>query len=384
MRGELSGSEMKLVMTTEGVETPKSMPWPDDVLGPYAQERTVRKHASRGGDEFEMKIFVAEVNRIATVKAKVGEIEETSMLDGVQKLRRVESEMDVLPGVKTVSWVNGKGETLKSFADMVGGVSSYRVPRDTALAEPSKAGADFGVATMVKLAKPIENAYERPEISYRLKVEGGEARKLFPEDEHQSFLSNPTGGDVLVVRRVTPDSPSNRSAQTAGPEFLKSNNYLQSDDARIGEIAGEISKKESDPWRRAQLMETWVHDRILKKDFSTGFATAAEVAKNLEGDCTEHAVLLAALARAAGIPSRVAAGMLYVDSLQAFGGHMWTEVFVKDRWIPLDAVMGLGFVDATHIKITDSSLEGVDAMMSLMPILQVVSKVSIEPLEAGK
>ncbi len=68
MRGELSGSEMKLVMTTEGVETSKSMPWPDDVLGPYAQERMVRKHASRGGDEFEMKIQGHALGRILASK----------------------------------------------------------------------------------------------------------------------------------------------------------------------------------------------------------------------------------------------------------------------------------------------------------------------------
>ena len=38
-------------------------------------------------------------------------------------------------------------------------------------------------------------------------------------------------------------------------------------------------------------------------------------------------VLLAALARARGIPSRAAVGLVYVGALKGFGYHMWTEVW---------------------------------------------------------
>ena len=41
---------------------------------------------------------------------------------------------------------------------------------------------------------------------------------------------------------------------------------------------------------------------FTEKDLSVGFATAADVARTAQGDCTEHAVLLAALLRASDIP----------------------------------------------------------------------------------
>jgi len=381
VKGTLVGNEMRLVMSTSGMDVPQSIPWGDDILGPYAQSAIVRKHLSTTGDAFQIRMFLPDANRVTTMKVNVGPLEETPMLEGTRKLRHLESDMDVLPGVKTISWVDDSGDAIKTFTDVVGGMSTYRVTKDVALAEPTKVAHDFGLSTMVKMDKPIPHAFERPEIVYRIRVDGDDAEKLFAQDEHQKFSRNAKGDLLLSVHRVAADAPPS-SPQSAGPEFLKPNNYLQSNDPKIVAIAAEITKSESDPWKRALKMEVWVHDHIQKKNYSTGFATAAEVAQNLEGDCTEHSVLLAALARAAGIPSRVATGFLYVEAENAFGGHMWTEVFVNQKWIPLDATLGRGPVGGTHIKVADSSLDGVDAMLSFFPILRIVNKVHIEAVDA--
>ena len=104
-------------------------------------------------------------------------------------------------------------------------------------------------------------------------------------------------------------------------------------------------------------MEKYVRDKLEKKNFSTALASAAEVAEKLEGDCTEHAVLLAAMLRAKQIPSRVAVGIVYVElnKQPSFGGHMWTEAWLDDKWVPLDATLGRGGTHAGHIKLGDSS-----------------------------
>ena len=66
-----------------------------------------------------------------------------------------------------------------------------------------------------------------------------------------------------------------------------------------------------------------------------------EVARSKQGDCTEHAVLTAALCRAAGIPAKVASGLAYVSQWQnvsnGFGGHAWTQAYIGNKWINLDA-----------------------------------------------
>ena len=118
------------------------------------------------------------------------------------------------------------------------------------------------------------------------------------------------------------------------------------------------------------------------------FATAAEVAKNLEGDCSEHGVLLAALCRAAGIPSRVVGGLVYAEELKvpgaeergAFGFHMWTEVWIGE-WVALDATLGQGFVDATHVALARSAMESESSQFDLVPIGKYMGKLSIKVLE---
>jgi hypothetical protein len=79
------------------------------------------------------------------------------------------------------------------------------------------------------------------------------------------------------------------------------------------------------------------------------------VCKNREGDCTEHAVLMAAMCRAAGIPSRVAMGLVYMTGI--FGGHAWTEVWIEGRWYGLDATIAAGQLDPLHLTLGRMAME---------------------------
>jgi transglutaminase-like putative cysteine protease len=121
---------------------------------------------------------------------------------------------------------------------------------------------------------------------------------------------------------------------------------------------------------------------VSRKDFSQAFATAAEVAESREGDCTEHAVLLAALLRACGIASRVAIGLVYVESAAGFGYHMWSEAYLDGQWIPLDGILGQGGTSAAYLKLTDSSLEGASSYSSFLPVAQVVGQLKISIRES--
>jgi transglutaminase-like putative cysteine protease len=125
----------------------------------------------------------------------------------------------------------------------------------------------------------------------------------------------------------------------------------------------------------------WVAQNIKEKNFETAFAPASEVAIALSGDCTEHSVLTAAMCRAVGVPSRVAVGLIYADRLKGFGYHMWNEVYVNNRWVALDAAFDQTSVDAVHIKLSDTSLDGVAPYEAFLPVAQVMGKLTLEPRE---
>ena len=123
---------------------------------------------------------------------------------------------------------------------------------------------------------------------------------------------------------------------------------------------------------------------ITTKKLGVGFATALETARQKAGDCTEHAVLAAALARAAGIPSRVVIGMAYADAFCGLGGkqflyHMWTEVYVGE-WLPIDPALGAH--DATHIALGRSNLDRPGAMLEVSaPVPLFLGTTQIEVVE---
>jgi hypothetical protein len=74
-------------------------------------------------------------------------------------------------------------------------------------------------------------------------------------------------------------------------------------------------------------------------------------------------------------------GLLYVDKFKGFGPHMWNEVLVNGRWVAIDSAFNQSEVDATHIKLAESSLDGVAPFETFLPILRVVDGVTIEPVE---
>ena len=106
-----------------------------------------------------------------------------------------------------------------------------------------------------------------------------------------------------------------------------------------------------------------------------GDRTAVEVLETRTGDCTEHSVLLVALARALGYPARVVVGMVSDGSVFAF--HMWAEVGI-DGWVPFDPALGEEEIDVTHIKLADSPVDAGWMRDVINPIFYLFSQMRID------
>jgi hypothetical protein len=162
-----------------------------------------------------------------------------------------------------------------------------------------------------------------------------------------------------VVLRVEPlgrhnaDAPAARESQPVAADS-QANSWLQSDAPEIRKLAHDGAVQAKTPRERMQALEQFVRRYIRTKDLSVGYASALEVAKKPEGDCTEHAVLLAALGRALGIPTRVVDGLAYTDHYagveHVFVPHAWVQAFIDGRWQSFDAALH-GF-DAGHIALS--------------------------------
>ena len=153
------------------------------------------------------------------------------------------------------------------------------------------------------------------------------------------------------------------------------------DEAAIQALVVQLAETDAEHPRPAQL-ENFVYEHVTNKSYSRSFDLASRVAETGEGDCTEHAVLLAALARAHGYASRIVLGNLILDldeGLFAFG-HAWTEIHTGDAWQIFDATrpeQGLSGQQVRYIPLGSIENEGPGYLLSLAePMSAMPTRIS--------
>ena len=138
-----------------------------------------------------------------------------------------------------------------------------------------------------------------------------------------------------------------------------------------------------DRFVRAERLRGAVSRHIREKTLASTFDTASEVIRSRRGDCTEHAVLLAAALRADGIPSRVAMGLVHVSpdgrASRRFEWHMWSQAMIDGLWHDFDPTRSRRF-DAGHLLFATSPLcDGCQPGPSEL-LLGLVGRVEVEPI----
>jgi len=147
---------------------------------------------------------------------------------------------------------------------------------------------------------------------------------------------------------------------------------VQSDDPSLLELSDSITAGSTDAWEAARRISSWV-DTAVQNSPTISLPSAVDVMENLRGDCNEHTILAVALARAAGLPARVCAGIVYLDG--SFGYHAWPMIWVGE-WVEMDPTFGQYVADATHIVLATGSLE------SQYVINSAIGRLSIRELES--
>lgn len=132
---------------------------------------------------------------------------------------------------------------------------------------------------------------------------------------------------------------------------LKPSRYIECEDSLIKSMAKKAVRKTKRAKRALNRIRRYVRFNVYPS-MATGYATALETALRKEGDCTEFALLTTALCRAAHIPARVANGIVCSPFTGKYFYHAWTQAFVDEKWVSIDAA--LGRFDPGHIALSFS------------------------------
>lgn len=187
--------------------------------------------------------------------------------------------------------------------------------------------------------------------------------------------------------RIDLDKPSPRLPSEDPASYLEPSVTIDSNDPLIKRLSKsfiQMAGNPKDAFKRADALRRGTRRHITQKDLATGFASASETARSKTGDCTEHGVLLAALLRAANIPSRVCNGLVYTHAnvknkmVPVFGWHMWTQALIDDAWVDLDATLDTSF-NVGHLLVSTERMSDVSIITtSHLKMMTMLNNMDME------
>ena len=299
------------------------------------------------------------------------------------------------------TWETADGDVLRGEMDMgIIRMSLVKQPKEVALgqaADPnagSEAGGgttytpprDFAVATAVVTDKPIRDP--RRLRSLQVTIAGVPDKRLLLSDARQQEdilpSTDPTAGYSVKVNIHAAPFAAAQSARlpvhdSALAPYLRPAPYIDSEDPGIQATAARLRGKDTNLYTIACHIRDWVHAHMTP-DASIGVPrSAADIYQKRRGVCRDYATLYTAIARAAGVPTRLCSGIVYAEG--KFFDPAWAESWVG-QWVAFDPTLydpeePVPYVDATHIKFAQGDVTG------MFDVVGVIGRIHIKVQQAA-
>lgn len=335
--------------------------WPQGAMMSEGLRLLTLKKGLKEGTRYTAKLFSPGLMQAAEAEVQVGKKQRVDLLGRVVELTEVVTVLNVPAAGEIVStgYIDDQLRLQKNITPVAGiQVEMVACTREFALSNNEV--YEFVEKTFLNSPQPLNDIGSAESAVYYLSPKQPTTSLQIPSTGNQSVRIKKDGRVVVTVRPVAvpkggrfPYTGSDKNAL----EALEPTRFIQSDNEKIKQLAGQAIGNTKDAVEATKEIESFVANYIENKNLSVGYASAVEVAQSRQGDCTEFAVLTAALCRAIGIPARVVTGVAYISDFAGmknkFGGHAWTEAYLSGKWVGLDASFksaGGGY-DAGHIAL---------------------------------
>jgi len=346
-----------VTITTGSNTQTKTIDWPQGALMAEGSELLAQEKGFKQGTRYSAKIFVPMMLQAMDVEIEIGGKKQIDLLGRVIQCTKVLNTMKMPTGkIVSTSYIDENMLPQKMIVPVMGmKFEMVACSREFALSENDV--PEFLEKLVLYSPKPLKNYKTAKQIKYHLKPNPG-VKLTVAQDDNQKVTSDGEKGLYVTVKPL--EDPQGvkfpyKGKNKAAREALKPTRYLQSDSEQIIKLAKEAVGDTQDAAQAARRIEGFVREYVKEKSLSIGYASAVEVATSREGDCTEHAVLTAAMCQAVGIPARLALGYIYADEWAGkkniFAGHAWTQAYVGDQWIALDGTRGPNGYNAGHLTL---------------------------------
>jgi hypothetical protein len=365
----VKGDQLILDLDVGGQKSQKVLPKPKESLKDVIKYMELLSDNPEPGRQVSFSMF-EPMNQTELIGTSTIIGTEERIFDGVStKVYEIETNMNLM-GLKSIAYVTADGRTLEDKVG--GGIITMRL-------EPKEIAKDVNYSndTIISNAAMLDGVILQPRTrdSVKLRIKGPLEEDLILNDDRQNFEKRVdsytfTGRLESFSDEKSATIPVSDESVT---EWIQPTLFVQSDHPKMIATAKEIVGDETNAKRISDTLVRWVSDN-MHSTFSARLTNSLEVLEHREGDCTEHSMLYIGLARAAGLPAREVAGLIYVDRPRpGFYFHQWAKVWVG-KWIEVDPTFNQVIADATHIKLAEGDL------FEQTRILPVIGQLSVELL----
>ena len=405
IRGKIEAGRVTVVQSQYGMEQTQAFDFPVGAMMAWGLFRESLIKGFEPGTHYTSSMYSPDMRLDGpmTAQTTIGHEETFDHAGKERRGQRVDLKLQTPMGeLDMVSWVDSEGQPIKSVVPMPGLGDIVIVMTDQASALTDFVAPEMFMTTVVKAGRSITpSATQR--ITYRIKAKSpGLDLGDIPVTGMQTPRKMEDGSIELVITRqehANKKERAHKQAQvklakaTAGrnndlAEYLERNLMMNTDDPALVGLAKRVAGDTTDPYVLADKLRRFVTEYITTKNLSVGFATASETCRTREGDCSEHGVLLAALGRINGLPSRVAVGLAYVPFFggqkDVFGYHLWTQFHIDGQWVDFDAALRESSCSPTRIAFATSSLKNTGLADLTLPLMTKIGAIDIDIVSIDK
>jgi len=355
VRGEMEGSAIAITFMMKEQKNVyripvKERPVIPSAIVPYMMKSGFTKDATTN-------ISIFDPSTVTGYSADVAQLGwETITIEG-EKIRAFHIKT-LFKGIEIHGWVDETGTIVKELSPL-GLVIQKEREKD------EKEPDTYFDANLLALVE-TEGKIEDPKNTSFMKIKVDSKRELVELIKRYHRVDD----NIVTIER---DGPL--PLQLNPDNFLAPSPFINSDDTSIRNLLPALIKNQTDEGEKVRSIMFWVYKNLKKRPtFSIPFAKDVFVKR--VGDCNEHAVLFAALARAARIPCAIASGMVYNNG--NFYYHAWNLVYIYGRWVDVDSTFGQFPADATHIILAIGDIsDGIE-------IMQFLKNIKIKIVEARR
>lgn len=384
LTGEIADGAVRVRSQAGGQSFERSLPFQGELLGPEGIRKLTLARLLKAGDTFQAQTFSPELGAVTTVvRTVLGR--ETLTRGGRQvPALKLEETYSGLPSKRTL-WLDAEGRNLASEDPGPFGVMRAVLADRATASRAAETGGELpaevysGTIARTQVRLPGSRRLEW----LKLRIDHRDPGLGWPDLDRPGQRVTEKTETSLVLEVSRPQPPAGSHPFPVAPteatrEYLEPNAYVQSNEPALRAKALEIVGDEKDLLTAALKLKRWVAE-TMNFDLGIAMAPSVEIFKNHRGTCVGYATLLTTLARAVGIPSRLALGYAYADGM--FGGHAWTEVLVGETWVPVDAALvGPGVADAARFALLASSLRDGAGPFNSGPALQMFGHIGLHVL----